>query len=65
MPYEFGAVADLFPPAAKKYVAGAAAIATVILRLIKRVQTPEPVAAVVVPVAPVIGKPVEPPGNDS
>lgn len=42
MPYEFGAIADLFPPDAKKWIAGAAAVATVALRLIKRVQSPPP-----------------------
>lgn len=40
-PYEFGTVADIFPPEWKKWVASAGAIATVTLRLIKRVQAPQ------------------------
>lgn len=39
VPYEFGPISELFPPDAKKWVAGSAAVATVVLRIIKRVQT--------------------------
>lgn len=57
MPYEFGAIADLFPPDTKKWVAGAGAIATVVLRLIKRAQVPQVVAVIPAQVEPTIIQP--------
>lgn len=44
LPYELGAVADVFPPEVKKYVAIIGSIATVVLRLVKQAQVAPPVA---------------------
>lgn len=58
LPYELGTVAEVFPPDWKKHIAITGAIATVVLRLIKRAQVPPvEVAAVVVPPAEPLIKP--------